>query len=137
MTDWTQESEPEARGTVTKTVPPQPTPPAPASDDKLKAGIAALGKAAQDARQGHDAEVEAVRRKLAPTLKEAAALKAAFEALDVVYRPRLEEARHLARSSDMRRYFGIDDALARLRAGKSQLNELLIFESIQDQQAVG
>src|SRR6266478_82162 len=27
--------------------------------------------------------------------------------------------------------------LARLRAGKSQLNELLIFESIQDQQAVG
>src|SRR3989442_9568705 len=74
--NWTQEAEPAERGTVTKTVPPQPTPAPPVSDDdKLKAGIAALGKAAHDARQGHDAEVEKVRRSLAPVLKEAAGLQ--------------------------------------------------------------
>src|SRR5437867_5237240 len=110
--NWTQESEPAERGTVTKTVPP--TPPVPVSDDTLKAGIATLGKAAHDARQDVEAKVEATRRSLAPTLKEAATLKAAFETLDAVYRPRLEELRHVARSSDLRRYRGIDDALARL-----------------------
>src|SRR5438876_787066 len=113
-TNWTQDAEPEARGTVTKTVPPQPSPTPPASDDKLKAGIAALGKAAHDARQDHETKVEATRRSLAPTLKEAATLKAAFESLDAVYRPRLEELRQIARSGDLRRYHGIDDALARL-----------------------
>ena len=112
--NWTQEAEPEVRGTVTKTVPPAPPTPPPVSDDKLKAGIAALGKAAHNARQDTEAKVEAVRRSLAPTLKEAATLKAAFESLDAVYRPRLEELRQVARSSDLRRYHGIDDALARL-----------------------
>ena len=113
MTDWTKEAEPEARGTVTR-VAPAPAPPIVANDDSLKAGIAALGKAAHDARQDTEAKIEKVRRSLAPTLKEGADLKAAFESLDAVYRPRLEELRHVARSSDLRRYHGIDDALARL-----------------------
>ncbi len=109
--NWTKETEPEVRGAITKTVHPAPVAP---SDDSLKAGIAALGKAADTARQSHEAEVEKVRRSLAPTLKEAAALQQQFESLDAVYRARLEELRQVSRSGDLRRYRGIDDALARL-----------------------
>jgi len=110
--NWTQESEPAERGTVTKTVPP--TPPVPVSDDTLKAGIATLGKAAHDARQDAEAKVEATRRSLAPTLRESAALQRRLEELDSVYGPRLEEVRRLSRSPDLLRYHGIDDARARL-----------------------
>src|SRR5436309_351067 len=112
--NWTQEPEPAERGTVTKTVPPVPPAPPAVSDDKLRAGIATLGKHAQDARQSHAAEIKAKQRELAPYVKEAAALQQQMEAHDAVYRPRMEEARRLARSSDMRRFYGVDDALAAL-----------------------
>src|SRR5436309_14710615 len=108
------EADPNERGTVTKTVPPQPTPPPAVSDDTLKAGIATLGKAAHDAHQSIEAKVEATRRSLAPTLKEAAALQHRLEELDSVYGPRLEEVRRLSRSPDLLRYHSIDDARARL-----------------------
>jgi len=84
-----------------------------------------LGKAAHDARQSHEIEVEKVRRSLTPTLKEGATLKAAFESLDAVYRSRLEELRHVARSGDLRRYRGIDDALARLFGIRSETLNVL------------
>jgi len=113
--NWTKEAEPAERGTVTRVAPaPAVAPPVEASDDSLKAGIAALGKAAHDAKRGNEVKIEAVRRSLTPTLKESAALQRRLEELDSVYGPRLEEVRRLSRSPDLLRYHSIDDARARL-----------------------
>lgn len=109
--NWTKEAEPEVRGTVTKTVPPAP--PA-VSDDKLKAGIQMLGRAAQAAHRGEDSKVEEVRRSLAPVLKEGAALIVVYQDLSAMFSERLSELITVARTRDLRRWHRLDGALTEL-----------------------
>src|SRR3989442_16027470 len=104
VTAWT-ETEPEVRGKVTRKERPVPVA---ASDDPLKAGTAMLADAAKTAHQAQEEKIAAVRKSLAPVVKEAAALLKEFQDLSTMYLSRLEELATVARSRDLRRYHGID-----------------------------
>src|SRR2546428_2544838 len=121
-TNWTATApEPDVRGKVTKTVKVAPVA---ASDDPLKAGAAMLADAAKTAHQAQDEKIAAVRKSLAPVVKEAAALLKEFQDLSAMYLSRLEELATVARSRDLRRYHGIDRALEqidRLARGSIQM----------------
>src|SRR5260370_858336 len=110
VTPWT-ETEPEVRGKVTRKERPAPIA---SSDDKLKAGMDMLADAAKTAHHSQEEKIAAVRKSLAPVVKEAAALLKEFNDLNVMYMGRLEELASAARSRDLRRYHGIDRALERL-----------------------
>jgi hypothetical protein len=114
--DWHAEAanEPEVRGKITK-VERKPAPaPSAASDDLLKSGTAMLAEAARTARLSQEDKIAAVRKSLAPVVKEAASLLKTFEELSAMYMSRLEELAYAVRSRDLRRYNGIDGALERL-----------------------
>src|SRR3989442_5896990 len=110
VTAWT-ENDPAPRGTITKKERPVPVA---ASDDPLKAGTAMLADAAKTAHQAQEEKIAAVRRSLAPVVKEAAALLKEFQDLNAMYISRLEELATVARSRDLRRYHGIDRALEQI-----------------------
>src|SRR2546427_389325 len=105
------ESEPARRGTVARRARPVPVA---SSDDPLKAGTAMLADAAKTAHQAQDEKIAAVRKSLAPVVREAAALLKEFQDLSAMYLSRLEELATVARSRDLRRYHGIDKALERI-----------------------
>jgi hypothetical protein len=70
--DWNAEAanEPEVRGKITK-VERKPAPaPSAASDDLLKSGTAMLAEAARTARLSQEDKIAAVRKSLAPVVKE-------------------------------------------------------------------
>jgi hypothetical protein len=111
--DWTTEAnEPEAKGKITKKERPMTVA---ASDDPLRAGATMLVNAARAAHQTPQEEkIEEVRKSLKPYVLEAAALHKAIEERYVKFGRRLEELVGAARSRDLRRYVGIDDALTHL-----------------------
>ena len=88
--------------------------PVAASDDPLKAGAAMLAEAAKTAHQAQEDKIAAVRKSLAPVVREAAALLLEFQDLSAMYMSRLEELATVARSRDLRRYHGIDRALEQI-----------------------
>jgi hypothetical protein len=113
--DWTAETnEPEVKGTVTKKEKPKPVTVA-TSDDPLKTGVTMLVSAARAAHETPQEEkIEEVRRTLKPYVLEAATLLRKIEERYSKYGHRLEELIGAARSRDLRRYRGIDDALTHL-----------------------
>ena len=121
VTPWT-ETEPEVRGKVTRKERPVPIA---SSDDKLRAGMDMLADAAKTANQSQESKIAEVRKSLAPVVKEAAALLKTFEELSSMYMSRLEELASAARSRDLRRYNGIDDALTRIDRAAHEAIQML------------
>jgi hypothetical protein len=115
IVDWSvEEKEPEIRGKVTKKEKPKVETVA-SSDDPLKTGVTMLVSAAKAAHQTPQEErIEEVRRSLKPYVLEAEALHKAIEERWSKFGRRLEELVGAARSRDLRRYRGIDDALTHL-----------------------
>jgi hypothetical protein len=114
VVDWNAEAnEPEVRGKVIKKEKPKPESVA-TSDDPLRAGVAMLAGAAKAAHQTQESKIEEVRKSLKPYVTEAATLHREIEERYVKFGRRLEELVGAARSRDLRRYRGVDDALVTL-----------------------